>query len=325
MLQHDPREIARALELLHRPDDVFEIRAPKTREGTISGYFNNPAAAMKAIAGLNGSGPGVYVTLNPVQPALLARAANRLKPYATTTTGDKDISKRRLLLADCDPTRPADISSTEAELKAALDLCRTIRFELSELGFPAPIFGHSGNGGHLIWLIDLPNNAESEQLIQRVLKALAARFDDGAVHVDQAVYNASRIVKLYGTVAAKGDNIAERPHRLSHLIDVPTTLEIVPRELLAEFAATWKEPDPPRPGTSAGRGQFNIDTFVARHLQARAAVPYEGGRKWVLHECPFNAEPRRRLTSSFIGRGNLRSSDEVEADYKDARRQAMVD
>ena len=43
------------------------------------------------------------------------------------------------------------------------------------------------------------------------------------------------------------------------------------------------------------------------------------------HAERFAAEPRRRLTSSFIGRGNLSSGVEVEADYKDARRQAMVD
>jgi hypothetical protein len=273
-----------------QPGGVCEIRILKTREGTISGYFDNLESALKAIAGLNGSGPGVYVTLNQVQPALLARAANRLKPRATVTTSDKDITARRRLLVDCDPVRPADISSTGAEHEAALERVRAIRFELSEEGWPAPVLADSGNGGHLIWLIDLPNDAESEQLIQRFLKALAARFDDEAVHVDQTVFNASRIVKLYGTVAAKGDNIAERPHRLSRILDVPTKLEVVPRELLEEFAATWKEPEAPRPAASAGKGAFNIDTFIAQHLRARAAVPHDGGRKWVLDECCFNPE-----------------------------------
>jgi hypothetical protein len=289
----DSREVARVIELLKGPDDVWELRILRTREGTISGYFNKLAPALQAIEGVNGSGSSVYVTLNPVEPALLARAANRLKPRADKTTSDKDITKRRFFVCDVDATRPTDISATEAELEAALDRCRTIRFELSELGWPAPIFGHSGNGGHLIWAIDLPNDSESEKLIQRVLKALAARFDDEAVHVDKAVFNASRIIKLYGTIAAKGDNIPERPHRLSRILDAPARLEPVPRALLEELAATLKEPDPPRPGASASKGQFDIEAFLARHhLKTRPSVPHEGGRKFVLEACPFNSDHR---------------------------------
>jgi hypothetical protein len=292
-MKHNPAEITRSIELLVRPGDVCEIRIPKTREGTISGYFDNAVAGMKAIERLNGSGPGVYLTLNPVKQALLARAANRLKPRATVTTSDKDITKRRFLLIDCDPTRPAEISSAEAELEAALDRCRTIRFELSELGWPAPIFAHSGNGGHLLWAIDLPNDEESEKLIKGILQALAARFDDDVVHIDQAVFNASRIVKLYGTVAAKGDSTLDRPHRLSRILDVPAKIEIVPRDLLEELAATWREPDPPRAGASSGRSQFDMDAFLARHnVKTRPPVPYEGGLKWVLEACPFNPDHR---------------------------------
>jgi hypothetical protein len=298
-VKHDSREIARALEVLTRPGDVYELRIPKTREGTVSGYFNNLPAALKAIESLNGSGPGIYVTLNLVEPALLARAANRFRTRADKTTSDRDITRLRFLLGDVDPIRPSDISASEAELGAALDRCRTMRFELSELGLPAPIFGCSGNGGHLIWAIYLPNDAESERLLQRVLKALAARFDDEVIHIDQTVYNASRIIKLYGTIAAKGDNIPERPHRLAHLIDVPTKIEIVPRELLEMLAATWKEPDPPRPGASAGRSLFDIEAFIARYLKARAPVAYEGGRKWVLEECCFNAEHKAPDASIF--------------------------
>jgi hypothetical protein len=182
-MKHDAREIGRALELLTRPGQVYEIRIPKSRDGTVSGYFNDHHSALKAIAGLSGSGPGVYMTLNPVHPALLARAANRLKPHAATTTSDKDILERRFLLVDGDPRRPADISSTEAELEAALDRCRKIRFYLAQRGWPPPISGHSGNGGHLIWAINVPNDDESEQMVRRVLKALAARFDDEAVLV----------------------------------------------------------------------------------------------------------------------------------------------
>jgi hypothetical protein len=97
--------------------------------------------------------------------------------------------------------------------------------------------------------------------------------------VDQSVFNASRITKLFGSIARKGDDIPERPHRLSRILDAPSAIEPVPRELLEELAATLKDPDPPRPGPSTARGRFNIEDFIARHLKARASVPHEGGRK----------------------------------------------
>ena len=69
--------IAEALALLHEPDSVFEIRIPKAgRAGTIAGYFNDVEKAAAAIARYDHKVPGIYVTLNPVNPALLARAAN---------------------------------------------------------------------------------------------------------------------------------------------------------------------------------------------------------------------------------------------------------
>ena len=60
-----------------------------------------------------------YVTINPVRLDLLARADNRLA-RARHTTRDADILCLRWLYLDIDPLRPAEISSTEAELAAAI-------------------------------------------------------------------------------------------------------------------------------------------------------------------------------------------------------------
>jgi hypothetical protein len=48
---------------------------------------------------------------------------------------------------------------------------------------------------------------------------------DDQVSVDTGVYNAARIWKLYGTIACKGDNTPERPHRPARFIEVPETLQ----------------------------------------------------------------------------------------------------
>jgi hypothetical protein len=264
-----------------------EIRVPKTeREGTVSGYFNDRQKLAQAIAQRNGSGPGVYLTINPVKPALLARAENRLKIRVRATTSDADIERRTWLLIDCDPARPSDISSSDAEHEAALERARDIRMILREEGWPEPVLADSGNGAHLLYRIDLPNDESVKALIEAALKALARRFDDDAVKVDPAVFNAARIGKAYGTVAAKGDSTVERPHRLSRLLEIPPTLEAVSSELLAQCERVPNTP-PPR-AEKETFGGFDLDGFIRRYLPARDPVPHEGGRKWVLEACPFN-------------------------------------
>lgn len=110
----DPAELRRALALL--VEGVFEIRIPKAgRHRTIRGYFNDLEAAAREAAKWSGNVPAIYVTLNPVNPALLALASNRLETYAETTTSDTDILARRWLLVDLDPKRPAGARAGLAE------------------------------------------------------------------------------------------------------------------------------------------------------------------------------------------------------------------
>src|SRR5690606_17115462 len=94
-------------------------------------------------------------------------------------------------------------------------------------GWPEPLAGESGNGWHLLYPLDLPNDADSAALVKGALAGLAARLDDAAVKVDQSVFNAARITKLYGTVATKGDHTPGAPWRLSALVSTPARGEPV--------------------------------------------------------------------------------------------------
>jgi hypothetical protein len=226
VLAADLAEIRRAVGLILEPSAVGELRVLETRrDGTASGYFDDPDVLTRETAAWSGQAPGVYVTLNRITPALIARAHNRMKLRAKQTTSDRDVLRRRWLGIDGDPVRPAGISATDAEKAAALDRVQAVRVWLLSEGWPEPILADSGNGGHLLLRIDLPNDAPSTKMIERCLEALAFRFDDDHVLVDQSVFNASRIWKIYGTVAAKGDPTAERPHRLAKLLNVPDQLE----------------------------------------------------------------------------------------------------
>ena len=72
----DRAEIQRAISLLFKLGDVVEGRILKTRVGTVSGYFDDHGKMAAAIhdADAKYPAPGVYYTINPVNPALLGRA-----------------------------------------------------------------------------------------------------------------------------------------------------------------------------------------------------------------------------------------------------------
>jgi hypothetical protein len=162
----------------------------------------------------------VYYVLNRINPALLGRAYNRLKERAEHTTADNNILRRRWLPVDLDPMRPAGISSSDEEHLAAIERARTIADDMAK-EWGRPLIADSGNGAHLIYEIDLPNDKESLMFVSGALAELDRRYSDDAIKIDVTSANAARIWKAYGTVAHKGDSIPGRPHRLSRILEVP--------------------------------------------------------------------------------------------------------
>lgn len=224
---HDPAEIIRAYRLIVGDGNVTELRALKAqrrddyRSCTLCGYFDS-ADALVAAVGTIKTAKGVYIVPNPVNPDLLARSCNRLKPAGMgDATQDSHIIRRRWLLIDSDAVRPTGISSTDAEHAAALGRIRDIVAYLTSVGWPTPIVADSGNGGHAMYRIDLPSDDCGR--VQRYLQALAARFDDGTVKVDTSVDSPANLWKLYGTMACKGDDVPGRPWRMARIIDSPTS------------------------------------------------------------------------------------------------------
>src|SRR5215211_1145224 len=105
----DAGEILHTVEILFEAGAVVELRAFKGRE-TISGYYDDHALLADEASQLEDRGYAIYVTLNEVDPALLARASNRArKIYKERTTSDNDILRRRWLPIDFDPVRPSGV------------------------------------------------------------------------------------------------------------------------------------------------------------------------------------------------------------------------
>jgi hypothetical protein len=100
----------------------------------------------------------------------------------------------------------------------AREKARRVAQFLAGKKWEAPIAAMSGNGYHLLYRTELPNDRESADLVRKFLASLSSMFDDETTKVDTSVFNASRICKVYGTAAKKGDDTPERPHRRSMLL-----------------------------------------------------------------------------------------------------------
>nr|WP_319538802.1 hypothetical protein [uncultured Methanospirillum sp.] len=305
-------EVLSTLEYLFDPGQIIEIRALSS--GAISsGYFSDyqKAVAEILIREADTLISGFYVTLNEVNPALLARRANRIQSRmgkADASTADSDIIRRRWLPIDIDPVRPSGVSSSDDEHAAALTRADTIRGFLATCGWPDPLLADSGNGAHLLYPIDLQNNEESKGLVRQVLEILDVRFSTAGCKVDTANFNAARIWKVYGTISRKGDNLPDRPHRRSKVLSMPPKERVLSADdlvqLINQYPAQALEPGL-RPTTKPGmnpeaKGQtleemasvrepaLDLAQWLNRFNLTYLSKPYQGGTLFVLDSCPFS-------------------------------------
>ena len=313
------RHALHAVGLLFEPGDVIEIRAldvgrSANRSGvTHSGYFNfeNEQAILGALRSLNGRAEGIYIILNRLNPELLARAKNRLQAKPKHTTSDLDIIERRWLYVDFDACRPSGISATDAEHNAALERAICVRNFLGGVGWPEPIYCDSGNGGHLLYRLPPLDLERGTNLVKLCLKALAARFSDSLVKVDESTATAARLCKLYGTQARKGDPMPDRPHRIARILDEPERIEAVPVESLEALAARATTAGVASSGVPtavaercfSGPGDFDINRWLAKSSMEIIKGPerYEGGRRWTLAACPFNGAHEKPVVIELAG------------------------
>ncbi|MDI6719904.1 MAG: hypothetical protein QMD46_09870 [Methanomicrobiales archaeon] len=300
-------DLSRTLETLFPHRQVVEMRA-LGEDRVASGYYDDYARLAEHARALDADPAvhGIYVTLNEVNPALLARRANRIKMRLhrkDATTGDGDILRRRWLPIDIDPVRPSGVSATDAEHARALQRADAIAAWLADLGFPGAVRGDSGNGAHLLYRIDLENTDENRDLVKRCLEVVAALHGDDTVSIDTAVCNAARIWKLYGTRSRKGDDTPERPHRRSRLISVPPRIETVPRTTLERLANCL----PAAPAAPKGSEKIrDLAAWLQEHrIGVKSRKPYQGGTLFVLEACPFSSAHTDGAFAIQFGNGAL--------------------
>lgn len=330
----------KTIALIAEHSDVIELRALGGGRPD-SGFFDDPDALVSEAGRLSGKVEGIYVTMNELGPDLRDRITNQVRTARTgTLTGDSDVRRRRWLFIDLDPVRESKTSSSGAEHDAAISRAKACRDFLHDRGWPDPVLADSGNGAHLLYRMDRPNDADTDRMVASILETLALRFGDGAVEIDQAVKNPGRLVKLYGTVACKGIDTKERPHRVARLLEVPDRVAVVTVKRMKQLAA--EAPAPTQVASEDGRGgAFDLRAWISKHsLDVAQEAPWKGGMKHVLTECPWNEEHTNRsayiiqFENGAIAAGchhdgcsgkkwkDLR--DTVEPEWRDRERQTVV-
>ena len=295
----DEGEIRKAVKLLHPACDddekLFEVRII---DGgwNLSGYFTDAETLIEALQKSDTHrNENVYITLNVLDGALASRQqANCLMKNVSPTTSDGDVIAYTFLMIDLDPERAKGVSSSAEELEAARQLGRTIFKYMKATGWNDPIIAESGNGVHLLYKIGIKADGRAE-LVKGCLQALDAMFSTDAVKVDTTTFNPSRICKLYGTLAKKGANTEERPHRMSRIIFAPKQLAANDIALLEALAAKAPKHDEPTQSNSYQPKSFDLRSWIQRHgIAVKQELAWNGGTKFVLDHCVFDPSHKQK-------------------------------
>lgn len=287
----DAEEVKKAITTLQQPDDVFEIRViGTTKKDILSGYFRDADTLLSALDTIDLRQRNVYITLGKVKEECFARAQSERFLKNPQTSSDSEIISYRWLFIDFDPVRSAGISSSDQELLVAETMAEEVRCYLREMGFEEPVYALSGNGYHLLYHIDIPNDEQGRDLVAKCLKALSEIFDTEKVKIDTSNSNPSRICKLHGTLAQKGRSTKERPHRMSRILSAPDPCKVCNRETLQALAGKVQEPaQAPKTTVPMPRKDFDLVDFMRRNGMTYTEGSTGRGKMFLLDECPFDA------------------------------------
>jgi len=234
---------------------------------------------------------GIYTTLHAVNPDCLYRSRNRLREAKRkdTTTSDHHITHFLGFPIDLDAERVSGISASQAELDQACEKAKKIAEVFEELEIPF-IKALSGNGYHILILIEaFENNEKNAARFKNLGDRVAAHFG-----TDTSIYNPSRIWKLYGTIARKGDNTEERPHRRAQ-IWLPDEIQRITfndleERLNSRLPAVEPPPKQEKKRQTIGKQDITLEEWLNEHnVEYQKKKQSNGTIKYTM-DCPFNSD-----------------------------------
>lgn len=210
-------------------------------------------------------GGDVYCTINPTG----LPATGKLIPFRKGSK-DRDILRIARLPFDFDPRRDPGVAATPEQVAEAWKSAEKCAGYLTQRGWPEPLKAMSGNGYHLQYAVDLPNDPNTKKMLIIIFEGLEKLLITDAVIFDVTVKNPSRIMRLYGTTNRKSGRRTT--------VDMPDELVPVPFGLVEDLAEELRPPEREvkpcqRPAASYAAGIDVVSWFKAqglykRHLEA---------------------------------------------------------
>lgn len=258
-----------------------------------SGYFSNVEnliSAIKPYASMDDE--QVYFVLNKIDSACYGRTqSERIVKSPKITTNDNDIIRRSFVFVDFDPVRKSGTNASNEEFELAHKKAQDVFRFLRDRGFSEPIICRSGNGMHLTYKVDLPNDSQTTETLKRFYEYLASVYTDDKVDIDTKVFNLARLCKLYGTMAKKGANLQDRPWRMSEIVYVPKEVVQTPIERFQEIADLLPKEEPKqKPQSNAGwnqRERFDLEGWLAYYGIEYRKKADGSSTKYEIKECPW--------------------------------------
>ena len=288
----DVSEIYKWWHIFKRDNELVEIRFLGNNQ-TASGYYKNIENLIRDVERLDAEGKfQIYFTLNCIEESCYGREQCEKvvwKPKNTTT--DNDIKGRYWILIDLDPKRPSGTSSSNEEYEKAHYKAVDVYRYLMDMGFYEPVVCSSGNGWHLLLPCKIGISSETNEVVNKFLKVLSMLFSDESIDIDVKVGNPARICKLYGTMAKKGTNIPERPHRMARIVKTPTEIKPNNIEYFKKIAELFPEKEQPSVNNNwkPQDSNFDLDEFIAKHnIPVTRKVEVADGTRYYLEHCLFN-------------------------------------
>ena len=264
---------------------------------TYSGYYKNIDKLIEDIKPYEElQDQQIYFTLNDIEDGCYGRAqCEKIIKSPKTTTNDNNITHRSWVLIDYDPVRVSGTNATDEEFELAHKKAQQVFLYLRKCGFSDPVICKSGNGYHTVYKVDMPNTEEVRDMLSQFLQSVAMMFTDAKVDIDESVFNAARICKLYGTTAKIGANLPERPWRMSEIVYVPDEIKVNDISLFQRVASLLpkEEPKPTTPYPYRGGGSnepFDLEKFLNEHNVQYKKETCAKWTKYVLDHCFFNPE-----------------------------------
>ena len=293
----DEQELRKAIAILKPNNQLFEVRI--LGKPTTNGYFTDADTMIRELKKQDLNRRNVYITLQEINEACYSREQRDCFMRADTSTSDPDTVGYDWLFIDIDPDRVSQVSSTDAQLETAKGVAKKVYDFMAKNGFEKPVVAMSGNGYHLLYKINLAFSKEREKLIEDCMKVLDMYFTVKDAKIDVSNFNPSRICKLYGTLAQKGADTKERPHRMSRILSCPEEIRETDIAYLKKLASKLPKVERPKDYNYRGANEFDVKDWLTKNGLHFRESSYSGGERLILDCCPFNSNHKGKDAAVF--------------------------